>query len=209
MRPTTRLLLILCFTLQPATGLSAPGSQALPEVEFDQAVHFNSSHGDDILVTPGTYQVAATKDALRLMPQSAAKDHTDPWFVQAGTSVHDLKLETLDLLSIVGEDGNAHHLVYLMPGGQAFEAIGSYSAVRTRAATSLWSQKLLGRKCTVSTPASRLCKHAWDPRSEIWHNFLFKWPDCKPKCLRFKRPSLTRISMQQRPSTMRPPSNSR
>jgi uncharacterized coiled-coil protein SlyX len=62
--------------------------------------------------------------------------------VQASTAVHELEMGTPELLSIVGKDGNAHHLVYLMPGGQALEAVGSYSAIRTRAATSLWSQKI-------------------------------------------------------------------
>ncbi len=142
MHPATPLLLIFCLGLLPAAVHGAPDVQPGPEVEFDQAVHFSSAQGDDVLVTPGTYQVTAKDNTLRLMTQSASEDHADPLLIQAGASTHSLQLETPELLSIVGEDGNAHHLVYLMPGGHAFEAVGSYHAVRTRAATRLWSTKI-------------------------------------------------------------------
>jgi len=142
MRPTTLLILIVFLGLHPATALGAPGSQALPEVELDQAVHFHSSHGDDVLVPPGTYQVTAAKDGLRLIPHSSSQGHTDPMLVQANSSVHELELGTPELLSIVGEDGNIHHLVYLIPGGETREAVGSYSDVRTRGGKSLWSTKI-------------------------------------------------------------------
>lgn len=142
MRPTTLLVLIVFLGLHPATALGAPDSQALPEVELDQAVHFHSSHGDDVLVPPGTYQVTATKNGLRLIPHSSSKGNTDSMLVQASSSVHELELRTSELLSIVGEDGNTHHLVYLIPGGEAREAVGSYSAVRTRGGKSLWSKKI-------------------------------------------------------------------
>ncbi|MDH5588322.1 MAG: hypothetical protein OEZ05_17020 [Nitrospirota bacterium] len=142
MRPTTLLIFLIFLGLHPATALGAPDSQTLPEVELDQAVHFQSSHGDDVLVPPGTYQVTAAKDALRLTPHSSPEGNTDPVLVQASTSTHELKLGTPELLSIVGEDGNTHHLVYLMPGGQAREAVGSYSEVRTRAVKRIWSQRI-------------------------------------------------------------------
>ena len=142
MRPTTPLILIVCLGLQPDTVLGAPGSRALPEVELDQAVHFNSSQGDDVLVPPGTYQITAAKEALRLTPHSSPEGNTDPVLVQASTSLHELELETPELLSIVGKDGNAQHLIYLMPGGQAREAVGSYSEVRTRAVTRIWSKRI-------------------------------------------------------------------
>jgi len=111
-------------------------------VELDQAVHFNSSQGDDVLVPPGTYQITAAKEALRLTPHSSPEGNTDPVLVQASTSLHELELETPELLSIVGKDGNAQHLIYLMPGGQAREAVGSYSEVRTRAVTRIWSKRI-------------------------------------------------------------------
>ena len=142
MRSITRLILIVFLGLHPATALGAPDSQALPEVELDQAVHFHSSHGDDVLVPPGTYQVTATKEGLRLRPHSSSEGHTDSMLVQASSSVHELELGTPELLSIVGEDGNIHHLVYLIPGGEAREAVGSYSEVRTRGSKSLWSKKI-------------------------------------------------------------------
>jgi hypothetical protein len=146
MRPTTLLILIVFLVLHPGTVLGAPDSPALPEVELDQAVHFNSSHGDDVLIPPGTYQVTAAKDALRLIPHSSPEDHTVPVLVQAITSFHELELGTPELLSIVGEDGNAHHLVYLIPGGQTREAVGSYSEVRTRAAKRIWSKRVNRRQ---------------------------------------------------------------
>jgi len=142
MRTTTQLLLIACVGLYPAIVLGAPGLPAVPEVELEQAVHFQSSHGGDVLVSPGIYQVTATKEALRLIPHASSEGHTDSVLIQANPSVHELELGTPELLSIVGEDGTTHHLVYLMPGGEAREAIGFYSAVRTRAATSLWSKKI-------------------------------------------------------------------
>ena len=142
MRSITRLILIVFLGLHPATALGAPDSQVLPEVELDQAVHFHSSHGDDVLVPPGTYQVTATKEGLRLRPHSSSEGHTDSMLVQASSSVHELELGTPALLSIVGEDGNTHHLVYLIPGGEAREAVGSYSEVRTRGSKSLWSKKI-------------------------------------------------------------------
>jgi len=117
MKPTTLLILTVFLGLYPGTVVGASSSQAFPEVELEQAVHFNSPHGHDVLIPPGTYQVSAEKDALRLIPDSPPEDHTALILVQAITSFHELELRTPELLSIVGEDGNAHHLVYLMPGG--------------------------------------------------------------------------------------------
>ena len=142
MRPTTPLILIVCLGLPSSTVLGAPGSRALPEVELDQAVHFNSSQGNDVLVPPGTYQVTAAKEALRLTPHSSPEGNTDAVLIQASTSVHELELGSPELLSIVGKDRNAHHFIYLMPGGQAREAVGSYSEVRTRAVKRIWSKRI-------------------------------------------------------------------
>ena len=142
MRITTRLIIIFCFWLHPGIVLGVTGSKVLPEVQLNQAVHFQSSEGGDLLVTPGTYQVIATKDALRLIPTSSSEEHKDSKLVQANSSGHELHLETPELLSIVGEDGNTHHLIYLMPEGEARVALGYYSEIRTRAGTSIWAKKI-------------------------------------------------------------------
>ncbi len=54
-----------------------------------------------------------------------------------------------------GEQPDTHHLALLMPSGKRFEALGSYSGMRSRATTSLLTiQRLRTLRSTLQSTAS-------------------------------------------------------
>ena len=142
MRATSLFLLIVYLGAPSATAGETSDSGDFPKIELDQAVHFNSFKGDDILIPAGTYHVTVEKDSVRFTPPTTSERQTKPMLVQASASSHELDLRTPELLSIVGENGNALHLIYLIPGGRSHEAVGFYSEVRTRAVRRIWSKRI-------------------------------------------------------------------
>jgi hypothetical protein len=118
-------LLIVCNSLSIAPAQQTP---LPPSVTLDRSIHLLTPTGDDVIVEPGTYEVEAAAPWLKLIPG----ERRDAVLVQSQPTKHDETIETPVALSIaIAED--QHHLVLLLPGGRALDAVGSYSGVRSRA----------------------------------------------------------------------------
>ncbi len=99
-------------------------------VTLEQAGHFLTSDGSDVLIQPGTYIVEAAEEWLRVSPG----ERREAWLLDAIRTTHEETLDTPVAFSTPGED-DQHHIVLLLPRGTGLEAIGSISGVRSRRAT--------------------------------------------------------------------------
>jgi hypothetical protein len=110
-------------------------AESLDNISFAQAVYFTMPGGQDALVGTGSYRVeSAGQSNLRLV--SPGQKQTV--LVKAQSSSHQDKIPVPVALSVPGE-GDFFHLVLLLPGGKALEALGSLSKIRTRGLPSLLS----------------------------------------------------------------------
>jgi len=100
-------------------------------VTLEQAGHFLSSDGSDVLIQPGTYIVEAAEEWLRLIPG----ERRDALLLDAQSTQHEETIEESIALSF-SSDEDTHYLVLLMPGGKSLQSIGSVSGVRSRRALS-------------------------------------------------------------------------
>lgn len=106
---------------------TSPGST----VTLDQAIHFLASDGSDVVVGPGTYQVEAAEEWLRVIPG----ERREAWLLEATPTRHEETLDAPVALAVSGEEDH-YHMIVLLPGGTGLETIGSVSGVRSRRATS-------------------------------------------------------------------------
>lgn len=111
---------------------TVPMSHEPSSVPLTQAVHFSSPDGSDAVASPGAYRVEQTgPTVLKLIPGEEGNQHTIT--VQAMRTEHEAPLSGPLALSIPYTE-DEHHVVLLMPGGEALDAVGTYSGVRSRAA---------------------------------------------------------------------------
>jgi hypothetical protein len=99
-------------------------------VTLDQPIHFLATDGSDVLIQPGTYQVEAAEEWLRVIPG----ERREAWLLEATPTQHEEILDAPVAFSTPGED-DQHHMVLLLPGGTGLESIGSISGVRSRRGT--------------------------------------------------------------------------
>ncbi len=98
-------------------------------VTLDRPVHFAAAAGGEIVAAPGEYTVLAVENSrLLLIPEKG----TVPLLIQAQTTSHEESITSPVVRSIPAE-GDEHHILVLLPGGQGRDAIGFYSAGRTKA----------------------------------------------------------------------------
>ena len=108
-------------------------TQPLPAtLILDRAVHFTAGLGNDIQLPPGIYRVEQAGDALlQLFPSGGEV----PVEVLATPIIHDESLTSSVAMSVLEEGREDEvHLVVLLPGGQGFDATGSFSGTRKRGA---------------------------------------------------------------------------
>ena len=124
-------------------------------ITLEEAVHFLSTEGNDVLIHPGTYQVAAAKNGLRLIPENSP----DALLLEAQSVNHQEKVTDPTAVSLTG-DQDEHILALLLPGGQSLQAIGSYSGTRSRAGFSrtqlMARQQLITNHLRLKRPAQQL-----------------------------------------------------
>jgi hypothetical protein len=122
-----RSILSLCF-LAMGNPLLAAETRTGPLVKIETAIYFLTTDGSDVLVPPGTYQLEAAEEWLRLVPG----ERRDALLLEAVLFQHEENLETAKALSQPRE-ADEYRIVLLLPEGHGFEAIGSVSGVRSRA----------------------------------------------------------------------------
>ena len=125
------LILALSFLY----GLTLPPTHSFAEnsstITVDQAVHFLTADGSDVVVKPGTYKLEEADEWLRLIPG----ERRDALLLEAEFTIHEGEVSEPTAISISGEE-DEHILALLLTGGQSLQAIGSYSGIRSRASAS-------------------------------------------------------------------------
>jgi hypothetical protein len=112
--------------VDPVQDEAAPA--LLPsEVVIPRSAHFSAPDGTDVQVPAGIYVVELAPDAeLRLVPRDG-----DPIVVNAEQTEHEEQLDGAFALSEEAGE-NEFHIVLLLPGAIAHDAVASYSGIVTR-----------------------------------------------------------------------------
>lgn len=122
------VLIIALYVAVTWVGIST-GAVNSPTIEFEKPVHFITPGGDDVVVGPGTFSIEAKEGWLQLTPIGAEK--TESVLVQAEEGQHEETLQKAKALS-VSDAEDWHRVALLLANGTSFEAVGSYSGVRSR-----------------------------------------------------------------------------
>ncbi len=127
------LWMIFTFGLLIAFNANVWGQESSDPMSFqlNRPVHFLSPEGTNILLRTGTYSVASYDQGLQLTPATG-----NAFLIGAAPSTHEEEVESPIVVSLEGQEGefsDMHMVMLLLPGGQSWEAAGSYSGVRERA----------------------------------------------------------------------------
>jgi hypothetical protein len=121
-------------------------------VTLEKAVHFQGLDDQDILVAPGSFSVEALDTTvLRLMPQSGGT----PAVIQAMPVTYDNPNKVSTALTMA-QGTDEQHVVLVLPGGRALDAIGSLSGIRGRGTTVPLPQSLVQPTLVQSQPAIQI-----------------------------------------------------
>lgn len=112
------------LTIHPAKASDSPTSS----ISLEREVHFLTPGGEDILIRPSSYQVEVAEGWLRLI----SGPRRDALLIQAHATTHDNDLNAPQALSVSDEEADQHQILLLLPGGTGWEAMGSYSGLRSR-----------------------------------------------------------------------------
>jgi hypothetical protein len=127
------MVTVLCLAVSACTTPSAPAPDAPSTILLQKPVHFSFPDGADVQADVGIYRVEqATDKSLRLVP----REKKESIVIQAHATKYDEPLSELVALSIPYQE-DEHHVVLLMPDGNALDAVGTYSGVKTRATATL------------------------------------------------------------------------
>lgn len=126
------LLSLLWFTF--VSGAFAESSDPIgAAVTLDHPVHFIATDESSMTIQPGTYYVEkASKDHGSGKAIVLRSKNTDDITVKAETTKHDEQLSQ-NMLLAENKTNDELHLLLLFPNGEALDAIGTYSGVRSRA----------------------------------------------------------------------------
>ena len=115
------LVFSACTTTSPSTSPSS--------IAIQKPVHFSAADGSDVVAPAGVYLVDRVTDTtIRLVRQEGK----DSLVIQAQTTKFDDPTTGLLALSVPYRE-DEHHVLLLMPDGNALDAVGTYSGVTTRA----------------------------------------------------------------------------
>lgn len=133
-RLTTAILAItVATTLLPCVEARAQteSDELRPaSVEFSRTIHFAAPDGTAVALASGVYRVEAEGETLRLFPLDG--DATDVPLIGATAIEHEEDISWPVAVGFPGENEDRHHVLFLLPGGKALEAVGSYGGVQTR-----------------------------------------------------------------------------
>jgi len=98
-------------------------------IDLPRSIHFTAPDGGDVQLPPASYHIEqAGESSLRLV-----KDGAPPIEIQATRIPHDESISAPLRLAVMEEGQDEElHLLLLLPGGQALDATGSYSGMRSR-----------------------------------------------------------------------------
>ena len=130
--------LVLMFLVSPVFG----GLNFPTAINIDQSIYFQKPDGEAVQLLPGLYEVEQGRETV-LNLTAVGTVVSSPVSVQALPAGHEEELVEASADFIPSPDSNSdkRHLLLLLPNGLALEAVGSYSGVFTRSA-STWSTKV-------------------------------------------------------------------
>lgn len=97
-------------------------------VELSTPVHFTNAEGAEVVVGPGSYTI---EQAARTQLRVISSVGTPAVVIDAMPASHTADVSSPVAFTVAGS-GDAQHLILVLPGGQALEAVGSSSGVRSR-----------------------------------------------------------------------------
>jgi hypothetical protein len=117
----SRALIIPFILVLLVGGTSQSFATNTPTIELEKTVHFLTPGGEDVVVEPGTYEVEAADEWLRLIPQRGHR--IDAILMNAQVGKHEEVIKSPHAKS--EQRGEDQHLVALMlPNGTTLEAVG-------------------------------------------------------------------------------------
>ena len=127
----------LSFTAFSARATEDPDTSTLANekltpllIHLDQALHFGSSDGQNLLVPPGEYLVEPITEGE---PRLVFWHEQGTVTLQATRTTHDQRVKTPEAYLVQEDDyEDLYHMVVFMPDGTALEATGSLSGIQTR-----------------------------------------------------------------------------
>ena len=147
----SRALIIPFILVLLVGGTSQSFATNTPTIELEKTVHFLTPGGEDVVVDPGTYEVEAADEWLRLIPQRGHR--IDAILMNAQVGKHEEVIKSPHAKS--EQRGEDQHLVALMlPNGTTLEAVGSYSGVSSRGLSSRLRRPL--RKRLIRKPTTQV-----------------------------------------------------
>ena len=119
-------LLYACTTPQAPKTVA----QESATVEIDKQVHFLTPEGEDVVVSPGAYELKIEKGGLRLIAEEGTGSEST--VIDAKSAKHEESVANPTAMMLSEKDSQV--IALLLPDGQRWEAIGSESGVHSRAA---------------------------------------------------------------------------
>ncbi len=101
-------------------------------VTLKQPAYFTGPDGSPVLVEAGDYKTEAAQEWIRLTP---GNNPQDALLLKATQGTHETGIQDPLALSLPGgviHELDVHQVMLLLPTGETFEAIGSYSGIKTR-----------------------------------------------------------------------------
>jgi len=130
-----------------------PGQVQEPTVSLTQAVHFTDAKGQDVVVGPGSYRVAAEgTNRIRLLPSGTG----GAVVIDAVSFTHQQPVERpVPVTTPDPQQPDVLNLALLLPGGHGVGAVGTYSGVKPRAVTNWTAVYALGAYSYQPAPVVR------------------------------------------------------
>ncbi|MEO8325461.1 MAG: hypothetical protein ABI618_06410, partial [Nitrospirota bacterium] len=120
------------------------------KIFLEKPVHFLSPDGNGLEVQPGTYTVENAGAGIRL----TTPDKEEGLLLEAQQDRNALALDTSVALSLPGdaeEEADLHYIVLMVPTGESWQALGTYSGIQPRG---LFQNIAKGAKGTVNRAKS-------------------------------------------------------
>ena len=124
---TSLIILVIGITL----AVAKPTRGAYPlTIGLAVPVHFLTPKGEDLVVSPWTYEVGLAESALRLTPSD--EKGVDAIMIEAQETSRKESLHWPMVIPLPAEAWNKYILIMLLPDGKGYESVGSYSGVQSR-----------------------------------------------------------------------------
>ncbi len=128
MRTMLWLLPSICFGVVAFASAADLNVQNPPTITLNREVHFTSDEGTDIAVAPDSYAIGPGSESRSVIE---LRKGTDTITLPAAVTSHQEQVSSHVAL-LISDDPDSLHIVLLLPGGKAFDAIGYFSVARPR-----------------------------------------------------------------------------